>query len=231
MGCERGVSASTLLDFFNQLQVNIFSFIPNLSSATLCFANSSLSMWHAGPRIRWWSSKRRWGGDQGGTCVWRRGRKSKKTFRQSDFQTFKDETVSEEEVANQKNFQTLILKFDFQVRALERDRQKKDNHNISETFFCLFKIFLGHEIERTLKEDEWVNDLSKKSSTRRVPSQESTFCCPPWKVLVCFASNYFTIITFGLFWSCSVERRRRFNINDRIKELGGLLPAQVTSEQ
>ena len=53
-----------------------------------------------------------------------------------------------------KNFQTPILKFDFQVRALERDRQKKDNHNISETFFCLVKIFLGHGIERTLKEDE-----------------------------------------------------------------------------
>ena len=30
----------------------------------------------------------------------------------------------------------------------------------------------------------------------------------------------------NIFW-CSVERRRRFNINDRIKELGGLLPSQV----
>jgi len=84
MGCERGVSASTLLDFFNQLQGQ-------------------------GP-----------GGGGGSGAE----------------EGIKEEPVSEEE-----------------VRALERDRQKKDNHNI-------------------------------------------------------------------------IERRRRFNINDRIKELGGLLPAQ-----
>jgi len=84
MGCERGVSASTLLDFFNQLQGQ--------------------------------------GSGVGGASGAEEG--------------IKEEPVSEEE-----------------VRALERDRQKKDNHNI-------------------------------------------------------------------------IERRRRFNINDRIKELGGLLPAQ-----
>lgn len=83
MGCERGVSASTLLDFFNQLQGQ-----------------------GSGGAVS--------GGEEG----------------------IKEEPVSEEE-----------------VRALERDRQKKDNHNI-------------------------------------------------------------------------IERRRRFNINDRIKELGGLLPSQ-----
>jgi len=83
MGCERGVSASTLLDFFNQLQGQ---------------------------------------GPIGGINAVDEG--------------IKEEPASEEE-----------------VRALERDRQKKDNHNI-------------------------------------------------------------------------IERRRRFNINDRIKELGGLLPSQ-----
>ena len=53
-------------------------------------------------------------------------------------------------------------------RTLERDMQKKDNHNISE-HHCIFVVFII---------------------------------------------------------SVSVERRRRFNINDRIKELGTLLPKQ-----
>ena len=189
-------------------------------------------MWNAGPRIGCWGSKRSRGGDQGRACVGRRGCKSK-TFRKSD--TF-------------WNFYKINLN---QVRALERDRQKKDNHNISELYLqntytyenweyihirtrykhSLQQIFLGHMMSGTLKEGEWVNDMSKNSSIRRVPSEESTFCSLRLKVPVCFSSNYFTIITFGLFWSCSVERRRRFNINDRIKELGGLLPAQVTSDQ
>ena len=54
-------------------------------------------------------------------------------------------------------------------RALERDRQKKENHNISE-HDCTFVV--------------------------------------------------------SILSTVSVERRRRFNINDRIKELGTLLPKQ-----
>ena len=34
MGCERGVSASTLLDFFNQLQVNLPVVLQNVKNAT-----------------------------------------------------------------------------------------------------------------------------------------------------------------------------------------------------
>ena len=34
MGCERGVSASTLLDFFNQLQVNLPVVLQNVKIVT-----------------------------------------------------------------------------------------------------------------------------------------------------------------------------------------------------
>ena len=58
------------------------------------------------------------------------------------------------------------------LRALHKDRQKKDNHNISK--------YRNKEI-----------------------------CLKKVKILFCL-----------------VERRRRYNINDRIKELGTLLPKQ-----
>ena len=62
------------------------------------------------------------------------------------------------------------------MRLVIRDRQKKDNHNMS-----------------------MMNKETKMSS--------------------------FTLLKFVfLFFDCLVERRRRFNINDRIKELGTLLP-------
>ena len=47
------------------------------------------------------------------------------------------------------------------------------------------------------------------------------------KAVLVYPKNIFVI--FDNF-ECSVERRRRFNINDRIKELGGLLPTQVTND-
>lgn len=69
----------------------------------------------------------------------------------------------------------LILS-DAELHALQKDRQKKDNHNMSKHFgvFLFFSFF-------------------------------------------CFDCNLSRI-------SFLVERRRRFNINDRIKELGDLLP-------
>ena len=57
------------------------------------------------------------------------------------------------------------------LKALQKDRQKKDNHNLSKTIFATI--------------------------------------------------NYHFYQTFIL-----VERRRRYNINDRIKELGTLLPKE-----
>ena len=57
------------------------------------------------------------------------------------------------------------------LKALQKDRQKKDNHNLSETIFATIN------------------------------------------------SHFYQ--TFIL-----VERRRRYNINDRIKELGTLLPKE-----
>ena len=49
-----------------------------------------------------------------------------------------------------------------------------------------------------------------------------------WKVLV-FASGKPALLSMfftKFFFPISVERRRRFNINDRIKELGTMLPKQ-----
>ncbi|KAG0415982.1 hypothetical protein HPB47_006858 [Ixodes persulcatus] len=65
--------------------------------------------------------------------------------------------------------------FDNDLRALAKDRQKKDNHNMSEAFPLLFCLLPGRL----------------------------------WRAAG---------VALGL------ERRRRFNINDRIKELGTLLP-------
>ena len=70
---------------------------------------------------------------------------------------------------------------DVEAKALIKERQKKDNHNLSEYF--------RHYHRTTVK------------------YCSTTSGC--WSCLV----------------SCvSVERRRRFNINDRIKELGDLIP-------
>lgn len=65
-----------------------------------------------------------------------------------------------------------------EVRALAKERQKKDNHNLSESP-CAARVPTGG------------------GSGRRF---QTVFLC------------------------CAVERRRRFNINDRIKELGTLIP-------
>ena len=88
MGCERGVSASTLLDFFNQLQVNMFRFHFQNLFCFCSFAQMQISemqafkstksfdfqnwLTNAGPRI-WWGDKHSRGGDQRRTCLRRRG--------------------------------------------------------------------------------------------------------------------------------------------------------------
>ena len=75
----------------------------------------------------------------------------------------------------------MCLDVDVEAKALIKERQKKDNHNLSEYF--------RHYHRTTVK------------------YCSTTSGC--WSCLV----------------SCvSVERRRRFNINDRIKELGDLIP-------
>ena len=90
-------------------------------------------------------------------------------------------------------------KFDFLVReeplgeddlrAIQKDRQKKDNHNMSEYECCIICICIYQG--------------------SRMHMSQSMFT----------SSDLLT-------WIFSVERRRRFNINDRIKELGTLLPKQ-----
>ena len=68
------------------------------------------------------------------------------------------------------------------LRAVQKDRQKKDNHNMSKL------KMIG-----------------------------------PYLYFVFYYGTYAFPNRVDLF---SVERRRRFNINDRIKELGTLLPKQ-----
>lgn len=79
-----------------------------------------------------------------------------------------------------------------EVRAMAKERQKKDNHNLSELFILLCK-----------------SEIS-----------ETNFQMVPEKLIVDFL-----FLSLSLFCFCFVvERRRRFNINDRIKELGTLIP-------
>ena len=75
------------------------------------------------------------------------------------------------------------------LRAIQKDRQKKDNHNMSEYECCIICICIYQG--------------SRMHMSRSM-----------------FTSS--DLLTFDF----SVERRRRFNINDRIKELGTLLPKQ-----
>jgi hypothetical protein len=70
-----------------------------------------------------------------------------------------------------------------------KDRQKKDNHNMSKCLFFLLQKFCRNRFIRLQK----------------IPTPT---------------------IYFILFFA--VERRRRFNINDRIKELGTMIPKQDT---
>lgn len=78
-----------------------------------------------------------------------------------------------------------------EVRAMAKERQKKDNHNLS-------RFYLGFNCIETL-------DSIERVSLIRTMTEK--FVC-------------------DLLFLCSfaVERRRRFNINDRIKELGTLIP-------
>ena len=80
----------------------------------------------------------------------------------------------------------------------------------------------------TFKEHEWVLiETSKKSTTRRAFGRVN-FLLAPFKSSAVFHQIISYSQIYDYFDDClSVERRRRFNINDRIKELGGLLPAQV----
>ena len=78
------------------------------------------------------------------------------------------------------------------LRAIQKDRQKKDNHNMSEHECCIICIIC----------------ICIFQGLRMHMSQSM------------FTSS--DLLTFDF----SVERRRRFNINDRIKELGTLLPKQ-----
>lgn len=76
-----------------------------------------------------------------------------------------------------------------EVRALAKERQKKDNHNLSKSLKITELPLLSplHYVNTNLK------------------------------------NLKFTFYLF-IFDQILVERRRRFNINDRIKELGTLIP-------
>ena len=74
------------------------------------------------------------------------------------------------------------------LRAVQKDRQKKDNHNMSKFKMIDPYLYLVFEL---------LNNP--------------------------YYGTYAFLNRVDLF---SVERRRRFNINDRIKELGTLLPKQ-----
>ena len=71
------------------------------------------------------------------------------------------------------------------LRAVQKDRQKKDNHNMSKLKMIDPYLYFVFEL--------------------------------------LYYGTYAFLNRVDLF---SVERRRRFNINDRIKELGTLLPKQ-----
>lgn len=78
-----------------------------------------------------------------------------------------------------------------EVRAMAKERQKKDNHNLS-------RFYLGFNCIETL-------DSIERVSLIRTMTEK--FVCD-----------------LLFLFSFAVERRRRFNINDRIKELGTLIP-------
>ena len=137
------------------------------------------------------------------------------------------------------------------MRALERDRQKKDNHNISEQLHIhrkqkMWKFksirWKGHP---NTKEHWWVNRKEQKPSWQKesavrnqlfVLPEYTYYVLPIWTLPLAIFVNFFSKSCPSLSkrylcnFECSVERRRRFNINDRIKELGGLLPTQVTND-
>lgn len=97
---------------------------------------------------------------------------------------------------------SLTVHFVFQeaeVRAMAKERQKKDNHNLSE-FFMIYICSSNLDCEQ-----ERHGHLSHS----------------------CIFHINLTNSWWWLYFSCFcflVERRRRFNINDRIKELGALIP-------
>ena len=88
------------------------------------------------------------------------------------------------------------------LRAFQKDRVKKDNHNMSKSF-PLIKYY------NFIKK----NAIFRMSLSRH---QHDTF----------YLNRTIHDNRLNLTNSFSVERRRRFNINDRITELGTLLPKQ-----
>lgn len=84
---------------------------------------------------------------------------------------------------------------DAEAKALIKERQKKDNHNLSES--CRHAPALG------------VRGHWDKKSLRHICS---------------LTPDVFFLLFLTTDNVLPVERRRRFNINDRIKELGDLIP-------
>lgn len=82
-----------------------------------------------------------------------------------------------------------------EVRALAKERQKKDNHNLSKNQNHI-SLFSRHEVKNDTCIKIYVYIL--------LPNDAMLYEISVWQFLV--------------------ERRRRFNINDRIKELGTLIP-------
>ena len=95
------------------------------------------------------------------------------------------------------------------------------------------------------KEHWWVNRKKQKPSWQKesavrnqlfVLPEYTYYVLPIWTLPLAIFVNFFSKSCPSLSkkylcnFECSVERRRRFNINDRIKELGGLLPTQVTND-
>ena len=92
----------------------------------------------------------------------------------------------------------------------------------------------GELIERN-KNTSWQKESAVRNQLFVLP-EYTYYVLPIWTLPLAIFVNFFSKSCPSLSkkylcnFECSVERRRRFNINDRIKELGGLLPTQVTND-
>lgn len=116
-----------------------------------------------------------------------------------------------------------IVPADAEAKALIKERQKKDNHNLSESCTPLFSTEQrsGSEVTQGSHRKSLQRRLVQDSKKKKRKSQDplSVFItneCNPQRLFGDFTRKRDDVFP--------VERRRRFNINDRIKELGDLIP-------
>ncbi|KAK2082808.1 Transcription factor E3 [Saguinus oedipus] len=104
-----------------------------------------------------------------------------------------------------------------EAKALLKERQKKDNHNLSKPeSMCIAPVLCSPALPCV---------LARHGEPLPCNSLLTPFCLfPSWLI-----DNSFPTLSSSPPRS-KVERRRRFNINDRIKELGTLIPKSSDPE-